>query len=148
MTRPEGGRVLSTHFLAQVTNWPHPISSPKNHSKYVQQQRHLSWNLETPLRPWRGGVYSHLFPGLGIMGDDAISELLTACGTETNHLVSIQHDWSEVTKHEGSLRFQKPASPYAAFLYQHPIQGTLHTTAGWDFFLEQNCTTSLHSLET
>lgn len=76
------------------------------------------------------------------MGHDAIPEFLTVWGTETNHLVSIQCDWSEVSKYERSLWFQEASIPMPCLPAPVPISRV------WDFFLKQNCTTSRSCLET
>lgn len=79
-----------------------PITGPMSHSKCAQQQKSSQLESRDIRRPWGGCVLSPA-PGLSITGDDATPEFLAAHGTETDHLVSIQRDWSEVSERESSL---------------------------------------------
>lgn len=64
-----------------------------------------------------------------------------------NASVSMQYDWSEVSRHEWNSWFQKPAASRSASCASTLLQATLHFAAAWDFFPKQTRTMSLPCLE-
>ena len=115
-----------------------PLTSPSlvlwTTASVFSSKSHPRWNLEPSLRSWWGGDLSSPVPRPQHHGPWPISEFQTACGTETNHLVSIQYDWSEVLKHERSLWFQESSISTHCLPVPASISRALHTAIAWDFF--------------
>lgn len=111
MTRTDGGNTPYTPFLAQLTNWPCP------HHEHYEPQRvspgaQVTPGLETsPTSPCSQASV----PGCGVT-----AEFPAAYRPDTDHLVSIQENWSDVSKTQMKRIFQEASIPCPAFLGQCP----------------------------